>query len=240
MRKSCILSAKQWGLLGLFVALGISQLSAGPITFDFEGPAAQGFTAVTGTQSGAGLPWALTGSGCAGGSSGCFFVNDPATVNDHYLVSPLLTTGVASPTLSFDQSRTLESAFDGGVVELSVNGGSFFDVFVTITNPWITNGYNKTISNAFSSPIGGRQAFSDDSSGYVNSSILLNTVLVGDTFQLRWRRASDTSVSSIGWTVDNIGLSDGALAGVPEPGYAIPIVLVLSGIALRRRRLGAR
>jgi hypothetical protein len=223
-------------LFAFFVALGVSQLLAGPISFDFEG-SAQGFTAATGTQSGSGAPWALTGSGCAGGSTGCFTVNDPPTINDHYLLSPLITTGVNGPTLSFDHSRSLESTFDGGVVEIAVNGGSFFDVFVSITNPWITNGYNATISSSFSSPIGGRQAFSGNSLGYVNSSILLNTVSPGDTFQLRWRRASDDSVAGTGWTVDNILLSDGALAGaVPEPGFAIPIVLVLSGMVLARRR----
>ena len=230
-------------LLGLSVALGVSQLSAAPIGFDFE-VSAQGFTSVTGIQDGCGLPWALTAAGCAGASSGCFFVNDPDTINDHYLVSPLLTTGVNSPTLSFDHSRGLESTFDGGVVEIALNAGSFFDVFVDVTNPWTNNGYNGTISAFLGNPIAGRQAFTG-ASGYVNSSILLNTVLAGDTLQLRWRRATDIAVDAQGWVVDNILLSDGALSGgasegnVPEPGYAIPVVLAFSGMVLARRRRGS-
>ena len=236
-------------LLGLSVALGISQLSAAPIGFDFEG-SAQGFTTVTGIQDGGGLPWALTAAGCAGASSGCFFVNDPNSINDHYLVSPLLTTGVNSPTLSFDHSRGLEDTYDGGVVEIALNAGSFFDVFVDVLNPWISNGYNGTISDSFGSPIAGRMAFTGTIlPDYVNSSIPLHTVLAGDTLQLRWRRASDIGVDAQGWVVDNILLSDGALSGgalsdgasegVPEPGYAIPVVLAFSGMVLARRRRGS-
>ena len=229
----------------LSAAFGVSQLLAAPISFDFEG-SAQGFTSVTGIQNDPGLPWALIAAvDCAGPSLGCFKVTDPYTVNDHYLVSPLLTTGINSPTLSFDHIFDLESLFDGGVVEIARNGGSFFDVFVDGTNPWISNSYNGTISGSFGSPIAGRMAFTGPIlPDYVNSSIPLHTVLAGDTLQLRWRRASDIGVDARGWVVDNILLSDGALSGgpsegVPEPGYAIPVVLAFSGMVLARRRRGS-
>jgi hypothetical protein len=54
------------------------------------------------------------------------WVNDPDTISDKYLDSPAGTIGPnASADLHFSNNYTLEDTFDGGVLEISVDGGPF-------------------------------------------------------------------------------------------------------------------
>ena len=107
---------------------------------------------------------------------------------------------VAGDTLSFWHTRGMESGFDGGVVEVSTNGGgTWTDIGAAA---FTSNGYNATISNAWSSPIGGRQAFTG-SSPYVKSVASL-AAYVGQNILVRFRAASDVSVGGTGWTVDDV------------------------------------
>ena len=64
------------------------------------------------------------------------------------------------------------------------------------------NGYNGTISSSYSSPIGGRQAFTG-SAPYARSVASL-AAYVGQSILVRFRAASDTSVAATGWTVDDV------------------------------------
>jgi hypothetical protein len=64
------------------------------------------------------------------------FVNDPDAISDKYLYSPPITIGpVESAFLEFRRNYNLEAsdidpnlAFDGGVLEVSVDGGPFQDL----------------------------------------------------------------------------------------------------------------
>lgn len=54
------------------------------------------------------------------------WVNDPDTISDKYLDSPAGTIGPnASADLHFSNNYALEDTFDGGVLEISVDGGPF-------------------------------------------------------------------------------------------------------------------
>lgn len=136
------------------------------------------------------------------------FAADPSTVSDNVLVSPLIAVPAGANRLSFRHNYITESTFDGGVLELSIGGGAFQDI-ITAGGSFVGGGYNATISTAFGSPIAGRQAWSGTSAGgYITTVVNLPLSAGGQNVQLRWRMASDNSVSSTGWAVDTISIGD--------------------------------
>jgi len=139
------------------------------------------------------------------------FVDDPAALTDKIITSPAINIGSAAAQLSFRHTFSLESGFDGGVVEASIDGGAFNDVTSAgVGGTFVagTQGYTGAISTSFSSAIGGRQAFTGANPGgfgtYVTTTVQFGAALQGKSVRFRWRMASDTTVSGTGWRVDNV------------------------------------
>ncbi len=130
-----------------------------------------------------------------------WFGPDPAASSDSYLRSPLINVA-AGDTLSFWHIYTMESGYDGGVVEVSTNGTTWTDLGSASTQ----NGYNATISSSFGSAIAGRQAFTGGIASYIQTVIPL-TAYAGKSIYVRFRVASDSSVGATGWYVDDIAIS---------------------------------
>jgi hypothetical protein len=133
--------------------------------------------------------------------------------SDEYLTSPVFTVGGGgSLNLQFDHSWSFEfdagGNYDGGVVEMSVNGGAFTDIG--------TPAYNGTILNYAGdvNPLKGRPAFVQNSGGNVHTS-LTQAIAPGSTVQVRFRLGTDSSFGAAGWDVDNI-----AFAGIVETPFA--------------------
>lgn len=142
------------------------------------------------------------------------FAPNVSGVSDMTLNSPAFVP-VAGQTLSFKHNYILESTFDGAVLEISTNGGTVFQDIITAGGSFISGGYNATISSSFNSPIGGRQAWSGNSGGYVATVVRLPAAAIGQPTVLRFRTADDSSVGATGWWLDTVHL--GGLA----PGDAI-------------------
>jgi hypothetical protein len=141
------------------------------------------------------------------GSANYWFVEDIGSTSDSYLISPVINATLPNLNLNFFHSYNLEAGYDGGVVEISVNGGPFTDVG---SANFIKNGYNATISPDDSSPIAGRSAFSGVSGVYVESVVSLGSLVdQGDSFRIRFREANDPSVTTPdGWRVDDVKVCD--------------------------------
>ncbi len=135
------------------------------------------------------------------------FAPDPSTVHDIRLDSTIFTVQSASAQLTFRNNYITETGFDGGVLEISLNGGPFIDILAA-GGSFVSGGYNRTLSTGFSNPLPGRQAWSGNSSGYINTVANLPAA-AGQNVQLRWRMGSDSSVASTGWWIDSIEISDG-------------------------------
>jgi len=141
------------------------------------------------------------------------FIDDPAVVSDKRLDSLSIPLPPAlSLQLTFRHNFNLEASdvdpnlgFDGGVLELSTDGGNTFHDILDVGGSFVTGGYNRTISTDRGSPIAGRQAWSGNSGGFITTVVNLPIVPTG--FRLRWRMASDTSGSSEGWRVDTINIA---------------------------------
>lgn len=173
------------------------------------------------------LDWILGTDGPYSGSS-AWFATDPGTISDQYLdlASPLLVP--ANGIMSVWHNYNTESTFDGGVMEISADGGgTWTDLGASITQ----NGYSGTISTTFSSPIGGQDAFTGTSGGYVETLVDLGS-WAGQNVQIRFRMASDVSVSAVGWHVDDINIIASApdtvvgtsAAGATSMSWTVPAV----------------
>jgi hypothetical protein len=131
------------------------------------------------------------------------WVNDPDTISDKYLYSPpKLIDFLSSADLHFSNNYALEDGFDGGVLEISVDAGPFQDILAA-GGGFSRGGYNGTISSCCGNPLAGRQAWTGNSGGFIDTDVGLGN-FGGHTVALRWRMASDSSNFSEGWRVDNI------------------------------------
>src|SRR5438876_4873130 len=108
------------------------------------------------------------------------FIDDPDTVSDKRLDSLEFFFGVLKPQISFRHNYNLEASdvdpnlgFDGGVLEISTDGGNTFQDILDAGGSFDAGGYNRTISTDRGSPIAGRQAWSGNSNGFITSVVNL-------------------------------------------------------------------
>ena len=136
------------------------------------------------------------------------WVNDPDAISDKYLYSPSLEIPPHQSFvgLTFWHNYALEDGFDGGVLEVSIGGGPFEDI-TAVGGFFTRGGYNGTISTCCGNPLAGRQAWTGNSGGFIETDVDLGFAIPGKPFVLRWRMASDSSGSGEGWRVDEVELT---------------------------------
>lgn len=128
-----------------------------------------------------------------------WFAGNEGSINAQSLISP----GITVPSgghLSFWHRYILEERYDGGVVEMSVDGGASWN---DLGPRMVQNGYNATIANDYGSPIAARQAFTGDSGSWVQTVVDLSSY-AGETVRFRFRQADDRSLEWSGWWIDDI------------------------------------
>jgi hypothetical protein len=162
-------------------------------------------------------PWTPTGAGAAGlwgralDASGnrTFFARNAASSTDTQYVSPPLQASPTVPVIiDLKQAYSLEGApptfFDGGVIELSTDGGATWrDVTAFGADP----GYNATLVTGTGNALGGRMAFSGTSTGFPALQPLelnFGTQFASTTFQIRFRLGTDGGAALVGWFIDDI------------------------------------
>src|SRR6185503_13122896 len=152
----------------------------------------------TSTSSGGETPWVTTTS-LKDTSPNAGFVPDVGSLGESELVSPVLFIVAPAAQLTFRQRYVLEAAssptgpgYDGGVLEISINGGAFTDILAA-GGSFLSNGYNRTISSSFNSPLAGRQAWSGRSSpnGFITTVVALPANASGQDVRLKWRVGTD-------------------------------------------------
>lgn len=189
----------------------------GPDAIVFADDVEGGPGAWTTSGSGAGANWAIVTT-AANSPTRSWFVAGPAAVSDWRLAlaQPIALQPGTNAVLEFAHRRTMENGFDGGVLEYSLDGGTtWVDILAgsgavpANAARFLQNGYVGSISTAWQSPIGGRQAWT----GTTGTEFVLSRVNLADfggqSLLLRFRYASDSSVSSTGWWVDDIRVSEG-------------------------------
>ncbi|HZU87593.1 MAG TPA: hypothetical protein VFF78_08945, partial [Anaerolineaceae bacterium] len=131
---------------------------------------------------------------------------DASAISDQLLVSPSLVLPAVSQqpiTFSFWQSHAFEgttSCYDGGLLEISTNGGS---TWAQLTPMAGTYGYNGTVYAGYSNPLAGKPAWCFDTTAWQRTVADLSAY-AGQTVKLRFRLGSDSSIGDTGWSVDDL------------------------------------
>ncbi|MEO9209934.1 MAG: M36 family metallopeptidase [Ginsengibacter sp.] len=129
--------------------------------------------------------------------------NSTTSISEQILTSSSSYTLTAPGMLSFWHAYNTESTYDGGVVELSNDGGT---TWVDAAPYIFENGYNSTIANDGATALMNRPAYSGNSNGFIRTTINLFD-FVNKPLKFRFRFASDNGTASAGWNIDDILLS---------------------------------
>lgn len=128
-----------------------------------------------------------------------WFVNDVDLRTDSVLVMQTLNNLPANAELQFFHKFRTEGTWDGGVLEYQSDGGAWVDA-----GPLITEGaYSGAIGSSAGSNLAGRSAWTGDSASWLSVRVDLAS-LAGHNVRFRWRFATDISVASTGWWIDDV------------------------------------
>ena len=105
--------------------------------------------------------------------------------------------------LVFRHAYDAEDSYDGGVVELSFDGGAFWQLIVP------SGDYPSQGVASLSGP-----GYSGKSNGWLPAEFDL-TQWLGQTIRLRWRFASDSGITRRGWFLDDIEIVEAQVRSVP-------------------------
>jgi Putative Ig domain/Bacterial Ig domain len=149
------------------------------------------------------------------------FSPDANNVGLNELVSPPITLPAGPAQLIFRNNYDLEAgpgstAYDGGVLEIKVGTNGFADI-VAAGGSFVSGGYTHTISGSFGNALGGRQAWSGDSGGFITTFANLPVTAENQVIQLRWRCGTDNGNGNSGWRIDSIGIAGYACCANSAP-----------------------
>ena len=191
--------------------------------------------AFTGTATPAAAAWVFFDGSSQSGRSSLHAPDLDGTSEAFAAISSPITVPTNGNTyVRFEHSFSFEAngatGYDGGVVEYRSSGGDWIDA---ATLSGTINGYNATIDVGGGNVLEGRPAFSGDSPGYQQTRIDLSS-LAGQSVTIRFRTATDLSVSADGWFVDDVSIyscvpdAPGALPGINAAGSASAVARRLS------------
>ncbi len=134
-----------------------------------------------------------------------FFARSVEAVSDQILVmeDPVFLDGQNPGLVFYHQYRT-ETDVDGGVVEISINGGEDWED-VGAEN-FIENGYDSELLSGSGNPLSGRPAFSGASGSEFIRSVVDLSAYAGETALIRFRFGTNDNGAREGWYVDDISL----------------------------------
>jgi hypothetical protein len=165
--------------------------------------------------------WSVTIDASAHSPTHSFF-SDATTLDlkDDRLVAPPQNLSSTSQ-LTFWHRFNFESGFDGGVVEVSTDGGATWVDVLAGGGSFVSGAYNGTVSPSFNSPIAGRQAWTGGSSTARTDSMTQVVVNVGAfaglDVRIRFRLACDPfapgSLPGQGWWIDDVQFTNTVVEG---------------------------
>ena len=159
----------------------------------------------TSTASGAETPWATSDSGSFSPPNGAFAPN-PAAAGSTELISPSFQVETNGTKVTFQNQYDTEPGFDGMVLEISIGDGPFQDLLAA-GGSFAVGGYNGVISPNTGSSIGGRQAWTGNSNGYLTTVAIMPPTATGQPMRLKWRMATDNSAADVGVRIDDISVA---------------------------------
>lgn len=181
-------------------------------TDNMEG-AVPGWTSVPGGTA----PWTVVATGYASSPGHAWFSADQEGVKNDLLLTPLIDlTGATAASLRFFHTYKHEQDYDGGVVQVTTDGGATFDN----VDDWIeSGGYTGIISPYTNSVIRGQMAWTGGELGTPGEVLVDLGPWVGYPVRIGFRLACDALAHETGWYVDDVSVS----ATLCQGGDATPV-----------------
>jgi len=157
------------------------------------------------THGGSGDTWTLSTARAHSGVTS-FYATDVSSVSDQQLDSPEFSLpAIPGITLEFWSWQEVEDSgsgcYDGGIVEASTDGGSSWTQLPDTA--MLTLPYDGSVSTCCSNPIQGQAAWCGDPRDWTLKVVDL-TAYAAEKITLRFRLATDSSVSREGWYIDDV------------------------------------
>ncbi len=183
------------------------------------------------------MPLFATTSAASSSAPNSAFTTFAGSDSSSELVSPSLAIPATGAQLTFRHSYLSELEFDGGVLEISINGGAFVDI-TDAGGIFETGGYNWAFARTAdgnTTALQSRAAWTGNSNGFVTAIVNLPASTYGQNVRLKFRAVSDSSgtVTNQHWRIDSLvlnGFTCPALAttttAAPAAGqYSDPVTL---------------
>jgi hypothetical protein len=147
------------------------------------------------------------------------FVSDTSVISDKRLDTRPIVIGAGPAQLTFRNNYDFEYDpppaevfWDGGVLEVSINGGPFLDIIdPAIGGSFVSGGYNGVIDDSAENPIAAQEAWGASTAGlYINSVVNLGPNVIGQTIVLRFRMGTDQAIGAPGWRIDTFVVTGGS------------------------------
>ncbi len=130
-------------------------------------------------------------------------------ISDRVLTSPTVRAG-ASTVLSFWHTFRFESCFDGGVLDISVDGGPW--TYVS-SAAFLSGGYTGTLFYN-GNPLGGLKGWCEGTVGAMTQVRVDLSSWAGHDVQVRWHMGEDGSVALEGWSIDDVAFENTVVENV--------------------------
>ena len=140
------------------------------------------------------------------------------------LTSPSVDIVGGIDQLRFRHYYRTEDQWDGGVLEISINGGARQDI-IAAGGSFLAGAYTDLLNLEPNwGPLYNRWTWSGNSGGYIDTIVKLPPAAIGQSVQFHWILGVDTYSGDVGWRVDTIQLGiSGELAfdfgDAPDPTY---------------------
>ncbi len=160
-------------------------------------------------NSGSNTGW-ITSTAAPNSAPNTAFAPSPALPGEASLYASA-NINSATAQLNFKTFYNTESTWDGMVLEMQIGSGAYQDI-TAVGGSFVSGGYNTTMN--ISSPLGARQAWTGNSSVFVNTVVNLPSSVNGQKINLRWRTVSDdntTASGTPGLKIDDVVLTGGVL-----------------------------
>lgn len=146
------------------------------------------------------------------------FTNDPISQGIAEITSPSIALGNIQHKLIFRHFYQLDFEFDGGVLEISTNGGGFQDI-ISAGGSFVTGGYDTQL---VSGALGGRMSWTGQMPGYITTEVNLPPGTANQSVRFRWRMGTDPMEAGTGWRIDDVQVTN-AISGINANTISIPV-----------------
>lgn len=158
---------------------------------------------------------------------------------DSRLESPVIPDLPASTTLQFVyqieselSSLYPDSAYDGGLLEIAVDGGGFSELAPVGGYPRVFRWARNSAGDPVTGPLPGRPCFGGIVTTWTTVTVDLSAY-EGHSIQLRWRFGSDAGTAREGWYIDDIAVFAPAVIAPPTIPLNVTISIEGSNVHLR-------